>query len=86
MKNKSNTLCIRLDDRLTNIISNNSNKLHISNSEYVRSLICNAVPVGENHSQEIVSILCKLNIRLNELGLEDEEISREVYELCQMLS
>lgn len=86
MKNKSNTISVRLDDRLFYLISNNSSKLHISNSEYIRSLLSNIHPVEENHNQEIATALCKLHIRLSELGLEDEEVSREVFRLCQMLS
>ena len=57
----------------------------MTNSEYIRSLITNAVPVTENHNQEIASIMCKIQIRLAELGLEDENISKEVNRLCRML-
>ncbi len=86
MKNKNNQLCIRLDDKQRDIIFSNSSKLHMTSSEYIRSLLSDVTSVEDNHSQEIASILCKLQIRLCELGLEDEEISREVYRLCQMLS
>ena len=85
MKNKNKPISLRLNDELYNIVNINSNNLHMSNSEYIRSLIANAVPVTENHNQEIASIMCKIQIRLAELGLESEEISREVNQLCRML-
>ena len=86
MKNKNKPISLRLNGELYNIISINSNNLHMTNSEYIRSLIANAVPVTEKHNQEIASVLCKIHIRLSELDLEDEEIAKEVHHICLMLS
>ena len=86
MKNKNKPISLRLNEKEYNILSTNSNNLHMTNSEYIRSLIANAVPVTENHNQEIASIMCKIHVRLSELGLEDEEIAKEVHRICLMLS
>lgn len=85
MKNKDKTISLRLNEEIYNIVNTNSNNLHMTNSEYIRSLITDAIPVTENHNQEIASIMCKIQIRLAELGLEDEDISKEVNQLCRML-
>ena len=85
MKNKDKTISLRLNEELYSVVNTNSNNLHMTNSEYIRSLITNAVPVTENHSQKIASIMCKIYIRLAELGLEDENITKEVKQLCRML-
>lgn len=85
MKNKNKPISLRLNEKEYNILSTNSNNLHMTNSEYIRSLIANAVPVTENHNQEIASIMCRIQIRLAELGLESEEISKEINKLCRML-
>ena len=86
MKNKNKPISLRLNDELYNIVNININNLHMSNSEYIRSLIANAVPVTENHNQEIASALCKIHVRLSELDLENEEIAKEVHRICLMLS
>lgn len=85
MKNKDKTISLRLNEEIYNVVNTNSNNLHMTNSEYIRSLITDAKPVTENHNQEIASIMCKIQIRLAELGLEDEKISKEVNQLCRML-
>lgn len=85
MKNKDKTISLRLNEEIYNIVNTNSNNLHMTNSEYIRSLITDAIPVTENHNQEIASIMCRIQIRLAELGLEDENISKEVNQLCRML-
>ena len=85
MKNKDKTISLRLNEELYSVVNTNSNKLHMTNSEYIRSLITNAVPVTENRSQKIASIMCNIYICLAELGLEDENITKEVNQLCRML-
>ena len=85
MKNKDKTISLRLNEEIYNIVNTNSNNLHMTNSEYIRSLITNAIPVTENHNQEIASIMCKIQIRFAELGLAYETISKEVNQLCRML-
>ena len=47
----------------------------MSNSNYLRSLINNALPAEVDYRQTIAPIMCKIQIRLAELGLEDEESS-----------
>ena len=85
MKNKDKTISLRLSNKEYTILESNSNKLNMSNSNYLRSLISNALPEEVNYRQTIAPIMCKIQIRLAELGLEDEEITREVNQLCRML-
>ena len=85
MMNKNKPISLRLNEKEYNILSTNSNNLHMSNSEYIRSLITNATPTTENHNQEIATIMCKIQIRLAELRLEDENITKELNQLCRML-
>ena len=86
MKNKTKTIRIRLKKeeyiRLTNI-SNNHNK---TNSEYIRSLIDDNKPGINNHAPEIAASLARLYIRLEELGIGEEAVSKEVDALCRTLS
>lgn len=85
MKNKDKTISLRLSNKEYTILESNSNKLNMSNSNYLRSLISNALPAEVNYRQNIAPIMCKIQIRLTELGLEDEEITKEVNQLCRML-
>ena len=85
MKNKDKTISLRLSNKMYTIIESNSNKLNMSNSNYLRLLISNALPAEVNYRQSIAPIMCRIQIRLTELGLEDEEITREVNQLCRML-
>ena len=85
MKNKDKTISLRLSNKEYTILESNSNKLNMSNSNYLRSLINNALPAEVDYRQTIAPILCKIQIRLAELGLEDEEITKEVNQLCRML-
>ena len=86
MKNKTKTTSIRLNIEEYNRISNISNKNHLSNSEYIRSLINSINPVENHHSAEIASALSRLYVKLQELGIGDEAIAKEVDALCRMLS
>lgn len=85
MRNKDKTISLRLSNKEYTILESNSNKLNMSNSNYLRSLINNALPVEVDYRQTIAPIMCKIQIRLTELGLEDEEITKEVNQLCRML-
>ena len=85
MKNKDKTISLRLSNKMYTIIESNSNKLNMSNSNYLRLLISNALPAEVNYRQSIVPIMCRIQIRLTELGLEDEEITKEVNQLCRIL-
>jgi len=43
-------------------------------------------PNNKNYNPQIASLLSRLYIRLSELGISEEEIAKEVYALCQILS
>lgn len=60
--------------------------MNVSKSEYVRSLITNKKPVEVDYRQEIVPIIGKIFVVLQESGLDDGDIIREVHKLCQKLS
>lgn len=85
MKNKDKTISLRLSNKEYTILESNSNKLNMSDSNYLRSLINNALPAEVDYRQNIAPIMCKIQIRLAELGQEDEAITKEVNQLCRML-
>lgn len=86
MNNKTKSISIRLNTEEYTKLSNISNINHLSNSEYIRSLINRTNPVENYHSAEIASVLSRLYIKLGELGIGDDAIAKEVEALCQMLS
>ena len=85
-KKKNNTLSIRLTNNELDTININSRRLQMTNSEYLRSLIHNAVPAAVDYRQNIAPVICKIYVRLQELGLDEDDITKEVHALCQMLS
>lgn len=85
MKNKDKTISLRLSNKEYSILEANSSNLNMTVSNYIRSVINNTIPTEVNYRQDIAPILCKIQIRLCELGLEDEQITREVNQLCRML-
>ena len=86
MKNKTKTISIRLNTEEYTKLSNISKLNHLSNSEYIRSLINHTNPLENHHSAEIASVLSRLYIRLKELGIGEEAIAKEVEALCRTLS
>ena len=86
MKKKNHTLSIRLTNNELDTVNINSRRLQMTNSEYLRSLIHNAVLAAVDYRQDIVPVICKIYVRLQELGLDEEDITKEVHALCQMLS
>ena len=56
------------------------------NSEYIRSLIDDNEPGINNHAPEIAASLARLYIRLQELGIGEEVVAKEVDALCRTLS
>ena len=86
MNKKSNTISLRLSDEEYNIINTNCNNLNMNPSQYLRSLINEANPVSMDYRQVIAPTICEMYIRLQELGLEDDEITKKVHDLCQTLS
>lgn len=85
MKNKDKTISLRLSNEEYGILESNSNNLHMTTSQYIRSMINKSLPAGINYRQYIAPVMCKIQIRLAELGLEDDEIIKEINKLCLML-
>ncbi len=85
MRNKTNSITIRLNNREYTIVSNNSKNSNMGISQYIRSLINGNVLSEKNNNPEIMRLICKLHICLQEKGIEDEEIEKEIDKLCQML-
>lgn len=85
MKNKNKTISLRLSKEEYTILESNSNNLNMTVSNYIRSIISNTTPNNVDYRQTIVPVICKIQIRLTELGLEDEAITKEVNQLCRML-
>lgn len=83
---KNNTISLRLNEEEYNILSINSNHLNLSYSQYIRMLINNSLPAPVDYRQSIAPVIGKIYIRLQELGLEEDAITKEVHALCQMLS
>ena len=84
MNNKKKTISIRIDDKQYSILETNSHKLNMTVSDYIRHQIDQAPEAIPDHRQQISSIMCRLYILLQEHGLEDETIAKEVHQLCQM--
>ena len=85
MKNKDKTISLRLTNEEYSIVESNSNNLNMTTSQYIRSMINNALPSETNYRQCSAPIMCRVQIRLAELGLEDDEIVKEIRKLCLML-
>ena len=85
MKNKDKTISLRLSNEEYSIVESNSNNLNMSMSQYMRTMINNTLPAETDYRQHIAPIMCRVQIRLAELGLEDDEIVKEIRKLCLML-
>lgn len=85
MKNKDKTISLRLSNEEYSILESNSNNLNMTTSQYIRSMINKSLPAEINYRQYIAPVMCKIQIRLGELGLEDDEIVKEINKLCLML-
>ena len=86
MKSKNKAISLRLSNEEYTKLESNSNNLNMSISKYIRSIINDTLPSEINYRQYIAPMVCKIQIRLSELGLEDEEIAKEVKYICQILS
>lgn len=84
--NKNNSITIRLANNELGIVNINSKDLNLSKSEYIRSLITERKSVEVDYRKDIVPVLGNIYVKLQELGLEEEDITKEVHKLCQMLS
>ena len=86
MKNKTKTISIRLNNEEYIRLSDISNNHNMTNSEYIRFLIDDNKPGINNHAPEIAASLSRLYIRLEELGIGEEAVAKEVDSLCRTLS
>lgn len=84
MNQKKRTISIRIDDEQYSILENNSHKLNMTVSDYIRHQIDQAPEAIPDHRQEICSIMCRLYILLKEHGLEEESIAKEVQQLSAL--
>ena len=81
---KDKTISIRVTEeeyQRLNMISS-QNKMNVSH--YIRSLIQDSKPII-SHNQEAAKAIAKIYVKLEELGIEDEELTEEVHMLCQNL-
>lgn len=85
MRNKTNSITLRLNNSEYTVVSNNSKNCNMNISQYMRSLINGGVTSKKNNNSEIMRLICRLHICLQEKGIEDEEIEKEIYKLCQIL-
>ena len=85
MKSKEKTISLRVSNEEYTILESNSNNLNMTISQYIRSSINHSLPAEMNYRQHIAPIMCRIQIRLAELGLEDEKIVKEINKLCRML-
>ena len=85
MRNKDKTISLRLTNEEYSIVESNSNNLNMNTSQYLRFMINNTLPAETDYRQYIAPIMCRIQIRLVELGLEDDEIVKEIRKLCLML-
>ena len=84
---KTHTTTLRLSDGEHRKLQQDASSAKMSTSQYLRALINGTTPTAENHQQEIVTLLCKINIHLSELGLnENYSLMEELNTVCQMLS
>lgn len=85
MSHYSKTISFKLNPKEYSTLVSNAANLHMSTSQYIRSLITGDSQNKGNYDPEIASAICKIYLLLEEQGLEKESISQEVYKLCQLL-
>lgn len=86
MANKTNSVSLRLSEAEYAQLTAESNSHGMTNSNYIRHLICNDLPADNCPRKEIASLLCNIYIKLSEQGLDSQTIEKEVHRLCQILS
>ena len=82
---KQITISLRLSNEEYSILESNSTNLNMTISQYIRSSINHSLPAETNYRQLIAPVMCRIQIRLAELGMEDDEIVKEINKLCLML-
>jgi predicted DNA-binding protein len=85
MKNKDKTISLRVTNEEYSILESNRTNLNMTISQYIRSSINHSLPAETNYRQLIAPAMCRIQIRLAELGMEDDEIVKEINKLCLML-
>ncbi len=86
MSNKSISVSLRLSEAEYTKLISESKSHRMTNSNYIRHLICNDLPTANCPRKEIASLLCDLYIKLSEQGLDSKAIAEEAKRLCQILS
>lgn len=85
MKNKTNKITLRLDnDEYTHLL-NNCKYSNMTISQYIRSLIMENVIADNRNNAEIMKLICNIHILIQDMGVENTEIEKEIRNLCQML-
>lgn len=85
MSNKTNKISLRLNNEEYTILSNNCKYSNMTTSQYIRALIMGNVITENKNNADIMRLICKIHIRLQEMNVENEEIEKEIHKLCQML-
>ena len=85
MENKTNKITLRLsNDEYTHLINNCKNS-NMKISQYIRFLIMGKEITSNRNNAEIMKLICNIHILLQDLGVESEEIEKEIRDLCQRL-
>lgn len=82
---KEKLVSLRLSEEEYDRLEKDSQSRNMKTSTYLRSLILNTTPQENLHQQEIVSLLCRTYVLLEEKGLDREDLTKEVHQLCQTL-
>ena len=85
MSHYSKTISCKLNPEEYSMLVSKAADLHMSASQYIRSLIAGDSQTKENLNPEIASAICRIYLLLEEKGLEREPVSQEVRKLCQLL-
>lgn len=85
MKSKTNSITLRLDNDEYTYLLNNCKYSNMTISQYIRSLIMENVITDNRNNAEIMRLICNIHILLQDMGVENNEIKKEIRNLCQML-
>ena len=83
---KDKLVSLRLSKEEYQKLEKDSQNRNMKTSEYLRSLISDTAPQQNLHQQEIAAALCNIYILMEEKGLDDSPLTKEVHHLCQILS
>lgn len=85
MKNKIKTVTLRLNNDEYTYLLNNCQYSNMTISQYIRSLIMENVITDNRNNAEIMRLICNIHILLQDMGVENNEIEKEIRNICQML-